>query len=58
MFITIALLVVGLLILCGGLYYLAREKQDAEARKIYSVASSVGALLAVAVVVKIAVVGL
>lgn len=58
MFVTIALLAVGLLILCGGLYYLVRERQDAEARKIYAAASSAGALLAVAVAVKIAVLGL
>ncbi len=58
MIVTCALLVIGVLILCGGLYYLFRETQDIEARKIYIWTSLVGAALTVGVVVKIGVAGL
>lgn len=40
-------LVIGLLILGGGLYYLIKEKDDAESRKIYSIASVIGVVIAV-----------
>ncbi len=40
-------LIIGLLILCAGIYYLAKEKSDPESRKIYSVISAVGAIISV-----------
>ena len=40
-------LIIGLLVFTVGLYYRAKEKSDAEARKIYAVAAAVGAVIAV-----------
>lgn len=39
-------LVIGILILGAGVYYLAKEKQDPESKKIYTVVSAVGAAVA------------
>ena len=44
-------IVIGLLILGAGLYYLSKEKDSAESRKIYGIASAVGAVITVASVV-------
>lgn len=40
-------LVIGILILAAGLYYLAKNKDDAESRKIYGIIAAVGAVVAV-----------
>ena len=40
-------LVIGLLVLGAGIYYLAKEKHDAESKRIYGVVSAVGAVIAV-----------
>lgn len=40
-------LVVGLLVLAVGVYYLGKEKNDPESRKIYGVISTVGGVGAV-----------
>ena len=29
-------LIIGFLILCGGIYYLAKDKNDPESKKIYT----------------------
>lgn len=47
MIIKIAGLVIGILVLIAGLYYLAKEKKDPESRKIYGVLSAAGAIVAV-----------
>ena len=39
-------LVIGALILAAGIYYLAKEKHDPESRKIYTVVSEAGGLIA------------
>ena len=54
---TIVALVVALAVLCGGLYYLAKEKKDKESRKIYGIISTIGAIALIAVVIKIIVAG-
>lgn len=41
-------LIIGVLVLGAGIYYLVREKHDPESRKIYSVISVVGAVIAAA----------
>lgn len=38
-------LIVGLLIVCAGIYYLTQEKEDPESRKIYGVISVIGAIM-------------
>lgn len=39
-------LVIGILILGAGIWYLAKEKHDRESRKIYTVVTVVGLVLA------------
>lgn len=39
-------LIIGILVLGAGLYYLSKEKHDPEAKKIYTVISIVGGLAA------------
>ena len=41
-------LIIGILILCTGIYYLVKEKHDPESRKIYTIAGATGAVLAAA----------
>ena len=41
-------LIIGILVLGAGIYYLAKEKHDAESKKIYNVVSIVGALITAA----------
>lgn len=38
-------LIIGVLLLGGGIYYLTTAKEDPEAKKIYTVASGIGALI-------------
>ena len=46
MVIKIIAIVIGVLILSAGLYYLSKEKHGPESRKIYGVISAVGAVIA------------
>ena len=54
---TIVALVVGLAVLCGGVYYFIKEKNDRESRKIYGVVTAAGAVIIAFVVVRILVAG-
>ena len=56
--ITILALLVGLFILGGGIYFLAKEKADRESRTIYLITTLVGAVIVLGDVVKIALSGL
>ena len=38
-------LIIGLLILCAGINYLAKDKNDPESKKIYLVISAIGAII-------------
>ena len=38
--------IIGILILGAGIYYLAKEKNDPESKKIYTIVSVIGAILA------------
>ena len=46
MIIKIIGLIIGLLVLGAGIYYLVKEKQDPESRKIYTVVSIIGGVVA------------
>ena len=46
MVIKILGLLIGVLVLGAGVYYLTKKKHDPEAKKIYTVVSIVGALVA------------
>ena len=40
-------LLIGVLLLGAGIYFLTKEKQDPESKKIYTVVSVIGAAIAV-----------
>ena len=40
-------IIIGVLVLISGLYYLVKEKEDRESRKIYTIISIAGAVIAV-----------
>ena len=40
-------LLIGILVLGAGIYYTGKEKNDPESRKIYRIASVIGAVIAV-----------
>lgn len=40
-------IIIGLLVLGAGIYYLVKEKNDAESKKIYSIVSAVEAVVTV-----------
>ena len=39
-------LIIGILILIAGIYYLVEEKHDPESKKIYGIISAVGGIVA------------
>jgi len=39
-------LIIGIVVLGTGIYYLAKEKHDPESKKIYTVVSAVGGVIA------------
>lgn len=53
MIFNIIVLLIGAVILGAGVYYLVREKNDRESLKIYSVISGVGAVIVIAMILKI-----
>lgn len=57
MIITIIALLIGAAILCGGIYYLAKEKDDPESRRIYTIAVLAGVLIIAGVILKLFVFG-
>lgn len=52
MIFNIVFLLIGLMILGFGIYYLINSKEDAESKKIYTIASVIGGLITVFVIVK------
>ena len=46
-------LIIGILVLCAGVYYLIKEKNDPESRKIYGVISLLGSALTIGMIVKL-----
>lgn len=56
-FIVVAL-VIGALIFGAGVYYLVKEKNDPESRKIYTITTVIGAVIVIGVVAKILVAGI
>ena len=39
-------LIIGILVLGAGIYYLTKEKHDPESRKIYTIVSVIGGIVA------------
>jgi ABC-type antimicrobial peptide transport system permease subunit len=52
---TIAIIgiIIGVLVFGAGIYYLTKEKEDPESKKIYSIIAAVGALIVVGMVLKL-----
>lgn len=53
MIIGIIGLIIGLLVAGAGIYYLSQEKNDPEAKKIYTVISVIGLIIAVVMLIKL-----
>ena len=51
--ITIIGIIIGAMILGAGIYYLAKEKTDREARKIYMITTVAGALILAGAILKL-----
>ncbi len=49
--------VIGAMILGAGIYYLAKEKTDREARKIYTITTVAGALILAGAILKLVLAG-
>lgn len=57
MTITIIGIIIGTMILGAGIYYLAKEKTDREARKIYTITTVAGALILAGAILKLVLAG-
>ena len=47
MVIGIVGIVIGLMVLIAGIYYLVKEKNDAESKKIYGIVTAVGSVVVI-----------
>ena len=45
-------LIIGILVLMGGLFYLIKENEDMESRKIYLITTLIGAAIAIVCAIK------
>lgn len=57
MAIAIIGIIIGAMILGAGIYYLAKEKTDREARKIYTITTVAGALILAGAILKLVLAG-
>ena len=57
MVIAIIGIIIGAMILGAGIYYLAKEKTDREARKIYTITTVAGALVLAGAILKLVLAG-
>lgn len=55
MTVSIIGIIIGAAVLGAGIYYLVKEKNDAESKKIYSVVSVLGALLTLVMLLRLAI---
>lgn len=55
--VTVVGLVIGVMILCGGLYFLTKNRADAESKRVYGTISAVGAVIVLGLVIKVLVAG-
>jgi uncharacterized membrane protein HdeD (DUF308 family) len=40
-------LIIGILVLCAGIYYLIKERNDPESKRIYTAISAIGGVITV-----------
>lgn len=55
MTVSIIGIIIGVAVLGAGIYYLVKEKNDAESKKIYTVVSVLGALLTLVMLLRLAI---
>ena len=53
MIVAIIALIIGILVAGAGIYYVTKEKEDAESRKIYTIIAVVGVVIAVGGLLKL-----
>lgn len=53
MMIKVIAVIIGVLLIIAGTYYIVKEKNDPESRKIYSIVIVVGAVLAIGGLLKL-----
>jgi len=53
MVISIIGMLIGIMVVVFGLYYLIKERDDSESRKIYSIISGIGGVVFIAMLVKL-----
>ena len=53
MIVTIIGLLIGLLVLGAGIYYLVKEKEDPESKKIYTVVTVIGLIITVVAAIRL-----
>lgn len=53
MIVTIIGLLIGLLVLGAGIYYLVKEKEDPESKKIYTVVTVIGLVITVGAAIRL-----
>lgn len=46
-------LIIGIAIVCGALYYLIKERHDAQSKKIYGVMLAIGGVITIAMILKL-----
>lgn len=52
MILNVVGLVIGILILGAGIYYLVKEKNDPESKKIYSITAGIGAVMVLVIIIR------
>lgn len=53
MIMTIVLLIIGVMLLIGGAFFLVKEKSDRESRNIYLITLAIGVILIIATSLKL-----
>ncbi len=53
MIIGIIGLIIGILVAVAGIYYLSKEKNDPESKKIYGTITVIGVVVAIVMIIKI-----
>lgn len=52
MIVNVIGLIIGIMVLGAGIFYLQKEKNDPESKKIYSITVGIGAVIALAAVIR------
>ncbi len=53
MVLSIIGIIIGVMVLAAGIYYLKKEKEDRESKKIYTIAAAAGAVITAVMIIKL-----